>query len=121
MTLVLTLLTTAHTTAKAGIIYRVCISGQSDCTTTGLDPEDNQHTLQKESAIKLTTMVPIAIQEDSFLRNLCDNGGKHTFSRTFVMACGIIGATTPVLLISQRLIHFHPPYMNWYFTHMCTG
>jgi len=99
----------------------VCISGQSDYATTRLDPEDNQQTLQQESATELTTVVPIAIQEDLFLWDLCDNGIKHTFSRTFVMVHGIIGATTPVLLISQQLIHYHPPYMKWYFTHMCTG
>ena len=77
---------------------------------TGLDPEDNQQTLQQESATELTTVVPITIQED-FLRDLCDNTSKHTFSRTFcVMVRGIDGDTTPVLFISQRLIHFHPPY-----------
>jgi len=27
-----------------------------------------------------------------------------------MMARGIAGATTTVLFISQRLIHFHPPY-----------
>jgi len=35
---------------------------------------------------------------------------KQTFSRNLVMARGIVGTTTPVLFISQRLIHFYPPY-----------
>jgi len=85
-------------------------NGQSDDATTGLDPEDNQQTLQPESATELATVVPITMQED-FLRDLCDNAGKHTFSNgTFVMARGIVGTTTTVLFISQWLIHFHPPY-----------
>jgi len=65
-------------------------------------PEDNQQTLQQESATELATVVPITIQKD-FLRNLCDNTGKHTFSRWnfFVMAQGIVGITTTVLFISQ--------------------
>jgi len=47
---------------------------------TGLDPEDNQQTLQQELATELATVVPITIQED-FLQDLCDNASKHTFSR----------------------------------------
>jgi len=31
---------------------------------TGLDPEDNQQTLQQESVTELVTVVPITIQED---------------------------------------------------------
>jgi len=55
-------------------------------------------------------VVTITIQED-FLRDLWDNAGKHTFSSTFsMMVQGIDGGTTPVLFISQQLIHFHPPY-----------
>jgi len=46
-------------------------NGQSDDTTTGLDPEDNQQTLQQESVTELATVVPITIQED-FLWDLCD-------------------------------------------------
>jgi len=34
----------------------------------------------------------------------------HFPDGTFVMARGIVGTTTTVLFISQRLIHFHPPY-----------
>jgi len=49
---------------------------------TGLDAEDNQQTSQQESATELATVIPITIQED-FLRDLCDNTGKLTFSRTF--------------------------------------
>jgi len=55
-------------------------NSQSDDITTGLDPEDNQQTLQQESATALATVVLITIQED-FLQDLCDNVGKHTFSR----------------------------------------
>jgi len=33
------------------------------------------------------------IQED-ILQDLCDNAGKHTFFRTFVMAQGTAGATS---------------------------
>jgi len=76
---------------------------------TGLDPEDNQQTSQQESASELTTVVFITIQEN-FLWDLCDNTGEHTFSRIFVMAQVIVVATTPVLFISQRLIHFHSAY-----------
>jgi len=66
--------------------------------------------LQQESATELATVVPITMQED-FLWDLCDNPGKHTFpDETFVMARGIVGITTTVLLISQQLIQFHPPY-----------
>jgi len=39
---------------------------------TGLDLEDNQQTLQQESATELTPVVPIIMQED-FLWELCDN------------------------------------------------
>jgi len=55
-------------------------NSQSDDATTGLDPEDNQQTLQQEPVTELATVVPITIQED-FLQDLCDNAGKHTFSR----------------------------------------
>jgi len=34
-------------------------NGQSDDTTTVLDPEDNQQTLQQESTIELVTVAPI--------------------------------------------------------------
>jgi len=39
-------------------------NGQSDDTMIGLDPGDNQQTLQQESVTELATMVPITIQED---------------------------------------------------------
>jgi len=82
---------------------------------TRLDPEDNQQTLQQESATELTTVVPITI----FYRpDLCNNASKHTLSRTFMMARGIVGATTPILFISQRLIYFHPPYGMVFHSHM---
>jgi len=64
----------------ADIIDNGSDNGQGDDTTTGLDPEDNQQALQQESATELATLVPITMQED-FLWNLCDNAGKHTFSR----------------------------------------
>jgi len=53
-------------------------NGQGDNATTRLDPEDNQQTLQLESATELATLVPITIQED-FLQDICDNTDKHTF------------------------------------------
>jgi len=55
-------------------------NSQSDDATTGLDPEENQQTLQQKSATEFATVVPITMQED-FLQDLCDNTGKHTFSR----------------------------------------
>jgi len=85
-------------------------NGKSDDATTGLDPEDNQQILQQESATELATVVPITIQQDSFLRDFCDNSDKNTFSRIFVMACGIVGITTPVLFTYHSAINFHPPY-----------
>jgi len=36
----------------------------SDDTMTGLDPENNQQTLQQQSATELATVVPITIPED---------------------------------------------------------
>jgi len=55
-------------------------NGQSDNAFTGLDPEDNKQTLQQEAVIELATVVSITMQED-FLQDLCDNAGKHTFSK----------------------------------------
>jgi len=55
-------------------------NSQSDNATTGLDPEDNQQTLQQESVTELATVVPIAIQE-GFLWDLYHNASKHTFCR----------------------------------------
>jgi len=94
-------------------------NGQSDDAMTRLDSEDNQQTLQRESATELATVVLITIQED-FLWDLWDNVGKHKFSRTFMMAWGIVGVTTniPVLFISQQLIHFHPPYGMIFHSHV---
>jgi len=65
-----------------------------------LDPEDNQQTLQQESATELATVA--TVQED-FLWDLCDNAGKHigTFFRNFMMAQGIAGPISPVFFISQ--------------------
>jgi len=40
--------------------------GQSDNATTGLDPEDNQETLQQESATEVATMVPISYHSIRF-------------------------------------------------------
>jgi len=98
------------TDTSTDIIDNGSDNGQSDNATTGLDAENNQQTLQQESVTELTTVVTITIQED-FLRDLCDNAGKHIFSRTFCMIVrGMDGSTTPVLFISQRLIYFHPPY-----------
>jgi len=53
-----------------------------------------------------------------FLWELCDNAGKHTFFRTFVMARGIAGVTSSVFFISQQLIHFHPPYGMVFHSHV---
>jgi len=39
---------------------------QSDKATTRLDPEDNQQTLQQESATELTTVVPISYHSIGF-------------------------------------------------------
>jgi len=68
------------TNTSTNIIDNGSDNSQSDDATTGLDPEDNQQTLQQESATELTTVVPITIQED-FLWDLCDNAGKHAFFR----------------------------------------
>ena len=94
----------------------VC-NGQSEYTTTGLvllDPEDDsQSSLQQlntESATNVAESVPVTIQED-FLQTVCDNVSTHFPELSFGMAHGIVGATNlPVLLISQRFIHYHPPY-----------
>jgi len=84
---------------------------------TRLDTEDNQQASQRESATELTTVITITIPED-FLQDICDNTSKHTFSRTFcMMVRRIDGSTTPVLFISQRLIHFHTP--NGMVFHSC--
>jgi len=42
-------------------------NGQSDDATTGPDPEDNQQTLQQESATELATVVPISYHLRGFL------------------------------------------------------
>jgi len=68
------------TDTSTDIIDNGSDNSQSDDAMTELDPEDNQQTLQQESATELATVVPITMQ-DNFLRNLCDNVGKHTFSR----------------------------------------
>jgi len=68
------------TDTSTGVIDNSSDNGQSDNATTGLGPEDNQQTLQQESATELATVAPITIQEN-FLQDLCDNAGKHTFSR----------------------------------------
>ena len=47
---------------------------------------------------------------------LCDNTGKHTFSRRNFR--GIVDTTTTVLFISQQLIHFHPPYGIAFHSHV---
>jgi len=64
------------TDTSTDVIDNSSDNSQSDDATTRLDPEDNQQTLQQESATELATVVPITIQED-FLRDLCDNAGKH--------------------------------------------
>jgi len=99
------------TDTSTDVIDNSSDNGQSDDTITGLDPEDNQQTLQQESVTKLATVVSITMQED-FLQDLCDNASisTHFPDETFVMAQGIVGTTITVLCISQRLIHFHPPY-----------
>jgi len=106
------------TDTSTDIIDNSSDNGQSDNATTGLDAEDNQQTSQQEST-ELATVFPITIEED-FLWDLCDNAGKpDTFSRTFhMMVQGIVGATTPVLFISQQLIHFHPPYGMVFHSHV---
>jgi len=76
-------------------------NSQSDDTMTKLDPEDNKQTLQQESVTKLTTVVPITIQED-FLQDLVTMPvSTHFPDGAFVMARGIVGTTTTVLYISQ--------------------
>jgi len=52
------------TDTSTNVIDKGSDNGQSDDATTGLDPEDNQQTLQQESATELTTVVPITMQED---------------------------------------------------------
>jgi len=93
-------------------------NGQSANTMTRLDPErinrprNKNQQLNSQQEFLLTT-----IQKD-FLWDLCDNMGKHIFSRTFMLAQGIVSTTTPVLFISQRLIHFHPPYGMVFHSHV---
>ena len=85
----------------------------SDYATIGPDPEDNSEDSQRlntDPAIDLDVSVPVTIQED-FLQKLCDNVSAHFPELSFGMARGVFGATElPVLLITQRVIHFHPPY-----------
>jgi len=52
------------TDTSIDIIDNSSDNSQSDDATIRLDPEDNQQTLQQESATELTTAVPITIQED---------------------------------------------------------
>jgi len=68
------------TDTSTNIIDNGSDNNQSADAMTGLEPEDNQQTLQQESATELATVVPITIQKD-FLCDLCDNTCKHTFSR----------------------------------------
>jgi len=56
------------TNTSIDIINNGSDNGQSDDAMIRLDPaEDNQQTLQQESTTKLTTVVPITMEED-FLR-----------------------------------------------------
>jgi len=64
------------TNTSTDVIDNGSDNGLSDDATTGLDAEDNQKTLQQESATELTTVVTITIQED-FLWELCDNAATH--------------------------------------------
>ena len=91
--------------------------GDVDCASTGPDlgpdPVDNSENLQRlstNSAIELDASVDVTIQED-FLRKLRDNVSAHFPELSFAMARGVVGATEiPVLLITQQIIYFHPPY-----------
>ena len=87
--------------------------GQSDYATTGSDPEDdsqNSQRLNTDPATDLDASVPVSIQED-FLQKLRDNVSTRFPELSFGMASGVFGATEiPVLLITQRVIHYHPPY-----------
>jgi len=47
------------TDTSADMIDNGSDNGQSDDTMTGLNPEDNQQTLQQESVTELATVVPI--------------------------------------------------------------
>jgi len=68
------------TNTSTDVIDNGSDNGHSDDAITRLDPEDNQQTLQQELVTGLATVVPITMQEN-FLWDLCDNAGKHTFSR----------------------------------------
>jgi len=99
------------TNSSTDVIDNGSDNSQSDNATNGLDPEDNQQTLQQESTTELATVVPITMQED-FYRTLVTMPVSTHFpdGTTFMMAQGIVSITTTVLFISQRLIHFHSPY-----------
>jgi len=95
---------------------------QSDDTTTGLDPEGNQQTLQQESATELATVVSITMQED-FLQDLCDHAGKHTFSRRNLRD-GIRSSWHHYNCFVYLPAINSLPSTLWnstYFTHVCTG
>ena len=87
--------------------------GQSDYATTGPDSEDNSQNFQRVNTDPVTDLdasVPVTVQED-FVQKLRDNVSTNFRELSFGMARGVFGATEiPVLLINQRVIHFHPPY-----------
>ena len=66
--------------------------------------------MNTNSTIELDASVDVTIQE-IFLWKLRDNVSVRFPELSFGMACGVVGATQiPVLLITQQIIYFHPPY-----------
>jgi len=70
-----------------------------DDATTGLDPKDNQQTLQQELATELATVVPITTQED-FLRDLCDHA-----CFVYLPAINSLPSTRPYKIVLHSCVH----------------
>ena len=55
---------------------------------------------------------PLVSTQEDFLQNLCDNVSIHFPELSFAMARATVDSTMtiPVLLITQRVLYFYPPY-----------